>query len=85
NPSDIELVRQRYNLIQEKKKYIESVKEIFEYGIILYEKELENDHFTNRFEQLMKPIIRKISTCQAAQNAHQQQSTWKAPKKLKIA
>src|SRR3954471_911120 len=62
-------------------------KKIFDFALMLYQREKDNVHFVKNFDTLMKPAVKAVEECKKKLDAHTQQSTctWKASKNGKLA
>ncbi|CAG8751608.1 1023_t:CDS:1, partial [Racocetra fulgida] len=48
-------------------------KKIFDFALMLYNREKNNAHFVKNFDNLLKPVVKAIEECEKRLNTHTQQ------------
>ncbi|CAG8707418.1 1984_t:CDS:2, partial [Gigaspora rosea] len=81
NPKNVSVMVE-HNVIEERRKNLSKYKKLMETALTLYKREIDNHNFVNAFDNLMKPLVKEISECQGALQAHSQQKTWQKSGKL---
>ncbi|CAG8603886.1 5902_t:CDS:2, partial [Racocetra persica] len=71
-----------HNLMEERREKYTYYKKKFNIALELYNKEMDNNNFVNKFDELMKPLLKEIEECEKTLKAHKQQSTWQSKGKL---
>ncbi|CAG8700281.1 12465_t:CDS:2, partial [Cetraspora pellucida] len=57
-------------------------KKVMDMTLVLYEREIDNNNFTDAFDKLMRPLAKEINECQEALQNCNQQRTWRSHGKL---
>jgi hypothetical protein len=76
------LAKTNYDIMEEKQEKYAQYKKKFEAALRLYEREMDNNHFTDKFDALVGPFLKKIDECESVLRANKQQATWKPKGKL---
>ncbi|CAG8759104.1 36464_t:CDS:1, partial [Racocetra persica] len=69
NLQNIELI-EKNNANDEIEIKLAHYKKIFDFALMLYNRERDNAHFVKNFDNLLKPVVKAIEECEKRLNAH---------------